>query len=210
MDTVSYFRKDPRLETERLLLRKLAPKDAADMYEYSCRPETSEYLLWSPHTHLSFTADLIRYLQNEYEIGRYFDFAVIYKENMKMIGTAGLTSIDEKNSSCEVGYVLNPDYWNKGIATEALQAVMNFAFCELNFNRVEAKYMAGNEASRHVMEKCGMTHEGIQRSKLFVKGKFRDIGVCAILRSEYLATERENLYKKCNRPGFLERLFHKN
>jgi ribosomal-protein-alanine N-acetyltransferase len=180
------------------------------MYEYACRPETSRYLLWSPHPYYSYTAELTRFLQKEYAEGRFFDFAVIWKENMKMIGTAGFTSIDEKNRCIEVGYVLNPDYWGKGIATEALTAIMNFAFCELEANRVEAKYMVGNEVSLRVMEKCGMTHEGILRGKLLVKGKFRDVGLCSILKDEYFAIERSNLYKSCNSRSLIGRLFHKN
>ena len=210
MDTTAYFRKNPRLETERLILRKISPSDAADMYEYACRPETSRYLLWSPHPYYSYTSELTRFLQKEYAEGRFFDFAVIWKEKMKMIGTAGFTSVDDKNLCIEVGYVLSPDYWGKGIATEALGAVINFAFCELGANRVEAKYMAGNEASLKVMRKCGMTFEGIQRGKLLVKGEFRDIGVCSILKDEYFATERTNLYKSCNGRSLIGRLFHKN
>jgi len=210
MELSAYFRGDPRLETERLILRKLLPSDAADMYEYACRPETSRYLLWEPHPYYSYTVELTRYLQKEYHEGKFFDFAVVLKENGKMIGTAGFTSYDSKNSCAEVGYVFNPDYWGMGIAAEALSAILNFAFCELGFNRVEAKYIAENINSLRVMEKCDMSPEGVQRQKLFIKGQYRDIGICSVLKSEYLGEKRENIFKECNRHGLLSRLFHKN
>ena len=127
-----------------------------------------------------------------------------------MIGTVGFTSCDEKNLCLEVGYVLNPEYWGRGIATEALEALLNFAFCELGANRVEAKYMIGNENSRRVMEKCKMKYEGTLRQKLLVKGSLRDVGICSLLRDEYFEKERSNIYEECNKKGLLERLFHKN
>ena len=210
MDAASYFTKNFVLETDRLIIRRIATSDASDMYEYAHKSETSQYLLWSPHPYYSYTLDLIRYLQKQYAQGKFYDLAIVFKETQKMIGTVGFTTIDEKTSCCEVGYVLNPDYWGRGIATEALNALLNFAFCELGFNRVEARYFAQNIASRRVMDKCGFTFEGIQRNKLLVKNVFRDIGVCSILSTEYFSTDRQNLYKSCNCKGLIKRLFHKN
>lgn len=202
-----YFSKNIVLETERLLLRKITSNDAYDMYEYACRPETSEYLLWSPHISVSATKNVIEAMKSDYAAERFFDFAVIYKENMKMIGTVGFTSYDEKNQCAEAGYVISPDYWYKGIAAEALSAILNFAFCELGLNRVEARYMVENLNSKRVMEKCQMTYEGCFRSKLLVKGAFRDIGVCSILASEYFSVPRENIYKKSEKGSLFSKLF---
>ena len=103
-----------------------------------------------------------------------------------MIGTCGFTALDFNHNVAEVGYVINPKYHNRGIATEALRRVMDFGFMELNAHRIEAKYMIGNDASRRVMEKCGMTFEGVRRSSMFVKGKYRDIGICSLISDEYM------------------------
>lgn len=204
-----YFSDDLKFETERLIIRKLRPTDASDMYEYSCRDETCRYLLWDKHPFYSYTAELTKHLQREYAQGRYFDLAIELKENHKMIGTVGFTQVDEKNFGCEVGYVISPDYWGRGIAAEAVNALLNFAFCQLKMKRVEAKYMVENTASRRVMEKCGMSFEGIQRSKLFVKDKFRDIGVCAILSDEYFSSPRKNIYENPEKLSLFERLARK-
>ena len=204
-----YFSDDIKLETERLILRKVKPSDAADMYEYSCRDETCRYLLWEKHPFYSYTLELTKHLQREYAQGRYLDFAIELKENHKMIGTVGFTQVDEKNFGCEAGYVISPDHWGKGIAAEALNALLNFAFCELKMKRVEAKYMVENTASRRVMEKCGMSFEGIQRSKLFVKDKFRDIGVCAVISDDYFSIPRKNIFKNPEKLSLLEKLARK-
>ena len=210
MGISAYFSKNLKLRTDRLLLRKIRTSDASDMYEYSCRPETSEYLLWDVHPYYSYTLEVAKYLQKEYSEGKCMDFAIEYKENGKMIGTVGFTSFDEKNSVAEAGYVISPDYWGKGIATEALTALLNFAFCELGVNRVEAKYIIENKPSLKVMEKCGLKPEGVLRQRMLIKGKYRDIGICSILKSEYFTVKRDNIYAENEHKGVLARLFHKN
>lgn len=180
------FSKIPTLETERLLLRRMKPSDSRDMFEYASRPEVTEYLLWEPHKNQRQTLDYLEYLQTRYRVGDFYDWAVVDKQKAKMIGTCGFTSLDFLNNSAEIGYVLNPDFWGCGIASEAVARVMSFAFLELNVHRVEAKYMVGNERSRRVMERCGMSFEGVRRASMFVKGSYRDIGICSILSEEYI------------------------
>jgi ribosomal-protein-alanine N-acetyltransferase len=102
-----------------------------------------------------------------------------------MIGTCGFTRFDYPNDCGEIGYVLNSAYHGQGIATEVVSKIIEFGFCRLELNRIEAKYMVGNEASRRVMEKNDMTFEGIQRQRMLVKGQYRDIGVCALIKSDF-------------------------
>ena len=179
------FSKIPVLETERLVLRELKKSDVSDVYEYSANPKTSEYLLWEVHRSPEYTKEFVDYVISKYKSGEYNDWALIYKPDNKMIGTCGFTKIDQENNVAEIGYVINPDYWNMGIATEAAEAVIEFAFNTMAMNRVEAKFMYGNDASLSVMKKLGMKFEGYHRDMLLVKGKYRTIGYAAILRSEY-------------------------
>lgn len=183
------FTNIPTIETERLILRKIKTSDYADMYEYSRLDEVTKYLLWSPHPDKSYTYGYIEQLQPQYRRGEFFDWAVELKSEGKMIGTCGFTALDTLHNRGEVGYVLNPAYWGRGIAPEALERVLEFAFGELGLNRVEARYMNGNVRSRRVMEKCGMTYEGTLRGHIFCKGEYRDIGVCSITRVDYSARE---------------------
>ncbi len=173
------------LFTERLVLKKITETDARDMYEYSSDPVTSRFLLWDPHPSLGFTRKYIRFIERDYRRGRFFDWGINLRDTGKMIGTCGFTDISLRHRKAEVGYVLNPAYWHKGYASEALSAVIGFGFDTLGLERLEAMYVEGNTASRTVMERCGMTFEGIRRNYLRVRGEQKDVGVCAILCSEY-------------------------
>ena len=93
--------------------------------------------------------------------------------------------ISQDNASGEVGYSLSRAHWNQGYMTEALNAVIDFGFEELHLHRIEAHFIQGNDASRHLMERVGMTFEGFARESMKIKGKYRTIGTCAILRSEF-------------------------
>ncbi|MBQ9801788.1 MAG: GNAT family N-acetyltransferase [Clostridia bacterium] len=175
----------PRLETERLLLRPMRVSDAADMFAYACDPEVTRYLLWRPHPNIEHTRSYLEYLAGRYRLGMHYEWAVILKEENRMIGTCGFVSIDCTHRKAEIGYVLNPQYRGQGLMPEAVRRVLAFGFDMLSLHRIEARYMVGNDASRHVMEKVGMTFEGVCREAMLVKGAYRDIGVCAILAPEY-------------------------
>ena len=175
----------PELETDRLLLRRMRVGDADDMYAYARRADVTEYLTWTPHPDRRYTTDYLQYLATRYRVGDFYDWGVTLRSNGRMIGTCGFTSFDFAHNSAQVGYVLNPDYWGKGIAPEALHAVMCFGFHELNLHRIEAHYIIGNDRSRRVMEKVGMSYEGTRREAMQIKGLYRDIGVCAVLRDEF-------------------------
>ena len=185
-EIIRIFRDPPVIETKRLYLRKMAKKDAADMYEYSKRRDVTEYLLWEPHDSELYTYRYLSYLQSRYRAGDFYDWAVIWRGNNKMIGTCGFTRLNIESNSAEVGYVLNPDYWGCGIAPEAVISVMRYGFAELNLHRIEARYMVGNDRSRRVMEKIGMQFEGIGRDSMHVKGKYVSVGTCSILRNEFI------------------------
>ena len=179
------FVKPPRIETDRLILRAMTKRDADDMFEYACDPNVTRYLMWSPHEDRDQTKRYLKRIEASYKKGEFYDWGVELRSERKFIGTCGITSLDLPNNTAEVGYVINPRYWNMGIATEAVGTVIGFLFDKLGFNRVEARYMTGNDASRRVMEKCGMTFEGVRRSSLFVRDGYVDVGVCAITAQDY-------------------------
>ena len=179
------FRDPPEIETPRLILRRMRKTDSADMYEYARDPAVSEYLLWQPHESEAYTRRYLNYLQTRYRAGDFHDWAVVWRDADKMIGTCGFTSFRLDANSAEIGYVLNRSYWGMGVAPEAVRAVLRFGFLELRLHRIEAHYMIGNDRSRRVMEKVGMTYEGTQRDSLFVKGRYVSVGVCAVLENEF-------------------------
>ena len=185
-DVVKKFKRMPTLHTARLTLRKMKPDDCSDMFDYARRDDVTEYLLWEPHPTKSHTKKYLEYIKSMYNDGEFYDWAVELDSEKKMIGTCDFSSFDFANNSAEVGYVINPVYHGSGYATEALIEIMAFGFMELNLHRIVARYMDGNEASRRVMDKCGMKYEGCARSSMFVKGKYRSVHTCAILSDEFI------------------------
>ena len=187
------FSNMPQLESERLLLRPLCVSDTEDMYAYAHREDVTEYLLWLPHPSPAYTRDYLSYLEQRYRLGDFYDWAVVEKASGHMIGTCGFTTIDAPNNVGEVGYVLNPDYHGLGYGTEAAERVLRFGFEELGLHRIEAKFMKGNDSSLHVMEKLGMHLEGYRLDGMLVKGKYRTIGICAMLESDFKQKMRNDL-----------------
>ena len=182
---LSLFKKIPTITTERLVLRKMLPKDAEDMYEYAQEPLTTRFLLWDPHVSIKFTQSYLKFIQTQYAASSFFDWAVTLADGGKMIGTCGFASIDTDNDAGEIGYVINPEYWGRGYATEALSRMLSFGFGVLGMHRIYVRIMSGNIASERVAKKCGMRHEATFYSSLFVKGEYRTIKYYAILREEF-------------------------
>lgn len=180
------FSKLPTFETKNLILRPMRMFDAFDIYEYARIPETSKYLTWKPHPDIEYTKNYLAFIIDKYKVGEFYEWAVVLKkEDNKMIGTCGFSRIDFSNNIGEIGYVINPEFHGNGYATEAVKAIMDFGFNKLNFNRIESKFIIGNDASFAVMKKCGMTYEGTAREAMLIKGKYCDIGTCSILKSEF-------------------------
>ena len=172
-----------RLETPRLILRPLRMSDDQDMFAYARDPEVSRHVLWSAHTSIAQTRAFLRFAIRQYrrEPG---SLAIVLKETGRMIGTVGFVWVSQENKSAEVGYSLGRAYWNRGIMTEALRAVVADGFDRLKLNRIEAQHDLDNPASGHVMAHVGMQYEGTLRKRLVNKGKFVDVALYAILRDD--------------------------
>jgi RimJ/RimL family protein N-acetyltransferase len=175
----------PILETERLLLRKITRDDAPDVFEYASDPEVPTYMSWEPHQSIQETYDYLERAMRRYQEHNPGPWAIIHRCDAKMIGTCSFSFWDREHNSSELGYVLNRRYWGQGYMSEAVRAVVAFGFRELGMNRIQARCDVPNVGSARVMEKAGMTFEGVLRQQLFEKGSYRDIKIYSILRSEW-------------------------
>ncbi len=179
-----YFSRLPVLESDRLILRSVRRQDAKDIFAYASDPEVARYVLWEPHRSLADTRSYIRYIRALYRRGFPASWAVALRESGRVIGTIGFMWYSGASCSAEVGYSFSREFWNRGLATEALSAVIRSAFASLPINRIEAQHDIRNPASGRVMEKSGMRKEGILRQRLKNKGEFIDTVLYAILRAD--------------------------
>jgi len=117
-------------------------------------------------------------------------WAIVEKASGRVIGTIRMGEYRAQHGRASVGYALARPYWNRGLTTEALRAVLRFGFDVVGLNRIFAVCYPENPASARVMEKVGMTYEGTLRDAAFEKGRYRSLKVYAILRREYDAPGR--------------------
>ena len=171
------FKNLPTFETKRLFLKKITKECVDDVWEYRSDPAVSRYLLWSPDKDKLHTETYLQYLQELYDKGKFYDFGIFLKENGKMIGTVGFTTIDLHKNEASVGYVLNSKYWGQGIATEALERIIEFGFSELEFDSLFARLMEENTASKRVLEKCGFSFSSFESKFINLKGRMEKIAI---------------------------------
>lgn len=185
------FGRLPTMLTRRLILRPVRMSDAQDLYEYSRDPEVARHVLWDAHRSIHQTRAYIRYLLRQYRSCAPGTFVIALRDTGKVIGTIGFMWVQTENRSAEVGYSLSRAYWNRGFMTEALTCVLEFGFTRLNLNRIEAQHECDNPASGHVMRNAGMKHEGTLRQRIYNKGRFADVDLYAILKSDFDPAKRE-------------------
>ena len=123
-----------------------------------------------------------------WEAGKFL--TLITSERDGLVGAVSLHN-NAAHRRGELGFWVGLPFWNRGYATEASGALLDFGFNELDLNRIQARHMTRNPSSGRVMEKLGMKPEGIQRQDTLLRGTFEDIAMHAILRSERNADRQE-------------------
>lgn len=150
----------------------------------------SKWLLAVPHPYKKSDAKWwIEHCQHNYRKRKHdgYEFAIELKSESKLIGGIGLSKIKPDQGTATIGYWINPKYQRKGYGSEALKAVLDFAFNELKLRRIEAEVFVGNPSSGKLLEKFGAKKEGLKRKAKICKadGKIKDEFVYGLLKEEY-------------------------
>jgi len=167
------------IETIRLILRRFEVEDAHNMfYNWASDPVVCKFLSWGPHKDITVTEKRLKDLVNNYGFDDTYNWAIFSKQKNQVVGSISVEISDEKSSSCEVGYCISKEFWNYGMMTEALIAVMHYLFHEVGYQRIQAKHDVLNGASGRVMQKAGMQFEGIlQHVSRRRDGSYCDVAV---------------------------------
>ena len=176
------------LETERLILRKFTMDDVTDVYNnWLSDPDVAMYMQWDAHTDVKQTHDWVAgYYVANYDKHNFYRWAIALKVDNNAIGSVGFNIEKEYDSVADVSYALCKRFWNKGIMSEALKAVVAFAFDEVKINRLEAFHAVSNPGSGRVLQKAGMKYEGHARQKYRNRQRgFEDCNMYAIIADEY-------------------------
>ncbi|MGE6204531.1 GNAT family N-acetyltransferase [Guptibacillus hwajinpoensis] len=178
----------PHLETEHFNLRKIHEHDIPAIFEYGSNPNVSEHVSWETHQSIEDTRGFVEMILDGYRQKNKALWGMELKSTGQLVGTIDFVTIQEKHRKAEIGYVLAEDCWGKGYMTEAAQKIIAYGFNELELERIQARCFVANKGSARVMEKAGMTFEGIMRRAMFAKGKFHDLKIYSILSDEWKAT----------------------
>ncbi len=147
----------PQIETPRLRLRQV---QLSDLENYHTRltsdPEVARYMLWEANPDIAHTAATIRRIREGYANGTRYHWAIALREEDALIGTVALLRFDQEKNACSFAYMLGRAFWGRGLGTEALKAVLDFAFTQMEVTTVEADHFVDNPASGAVMRKVGM------------------------------------------------------
>lgn len=174
----------PVLQTARLTLRPLEPSDAARVAELAGDREIARNTESIAHPYTEEDArDFIARVREDIEAGRAAVLAIFLGDEGALVGAAGL-EFETSHGRARLGYWIGRPYWDHGFATEAVQALVDWGFEETGFDRIYAEAFSRNPASRRVLEKIGMAHEGTLRRHFEKWGEKLDLEIYGILRDE--------------------------
>lgn len=173
------------IETERLILRTWRLDDFGDFYEYASNPSVGPSAGWKPHNDRMESLNiLISFIQGD-EV-----FAIEDKVSGRAIGSVGLHPDRKRNNPNVrmIGYVLSEPYWGRGLALEAVHAVLDYAFNDLNLSMVSVYHFPFNQKSKRVIEKAGFTFEGVLReASILPSGEVVDDICYSLTKEEFIS-----------------------
>ena len=182
----------PRMETDRLALRPISPGDSAAIQSAASRRAVSDTMISIPHPYPHDEAQ--RFVSRQlaaWETGHAFVFVIETQIKKEFLGIIEIRDIERDHSQAELSFWLKPEAWGCGCMSEALQAIVCYAFESLDLNRLYAYHMVRNPGSGMVLRKNGFTREGVLRQRVRKWGVFEDVALCAILNENWQESENE-------------------
>lgn len=178
------------MRSRRLVIRDFVPGDLGALHAYSERREVTKHLLWGPNSVEQSRATLAEFMTQQGANPRLRYDLALGLPGGKAIGAVSIHLDDIRLGNAEIGYVLHSDYWGGGFAFEAVQALTAHIFEHWPLNRVWARCLESNKASRRLLERLGMRHEGTLLRAERIEGEWHNVLMYALLADEWLAGDR--------------------
>lgn len=172
----------PDIKTSRLLLRKMAPDDAAALLFLRSDDTVMQYIDREKTKSVEEATAFIEKINTSIDNNESIMWAIALQDKPEtMIGTICFWNIAAAHYRAEVGYMLHPDFWNKGLMKEALLAVIDFGFNEMKLHSIEGRINPENAVSGILLEKTGFIREAYYKEDFYFRGKFIDTAVYSLL-----------------------------
>jgi RimJ/RimL family protein N-acetyltransferase len=175
----------PVLDTPRLELRPLVETDVPALFAIYSNPEAMRYWSRGPMTDIKEAADLLDEIDRLCGAGTLYEWGIARREDDRVIGTCTLHRIERDHRRAEIGYILHRDFWGRGLAHEALVALVGHAFGAMALHRLEADIDPRNAASIRLVERLGFKLEGHLRERYRVGGEVQDSLIYGLLAPEW-------------------------
>ena len=174
----------PVIIGKNITLREINENDKEDFFGIFGSDEILKYYGMKAYKTEEDSFGLMKRMINLFNTKRGIRWAITQTKSKKLIGTIGYKYWDTRSKKGEISYEIQKEFWNKGIATEAISCVVKFGF-KNGLNRIEAWDMEENAASKKVLQKNSFVHEGTLRQHIYWNGKFHNIEWFSILKNEY-------------------------
>jgi RimJ/RimL family protein N-acetyltransferase len=176
------------LEGDRIVLREFVFADWTAVHEWARRPETCRYQAWGPNTpdETRAHAEQVRHAATQQPRGDY-TLAAALRTDGRVIGSGSLFLRNERFRTGEIAYVVHPDHWRQGLATEIATLLLRCGFEAFRLHRIYATCDPRNTGSGRVLRKLGMVHEGRLRHTMLIRDGWRDSDMYGILEHEWIA-----------------------
>ena len=188
LDLTTAFETFPVLETERFLLRAVTSNDVDDIFRIMSDPRVKRYFGSLPMVAPVEAEQRVQRIQTAFQEHSGIRWAIADRANGQLIGTAGFWRLIKPHFRAEVGYELAPEWWGRGVMTEALGALLGFGFTRMGLHSIEAQIHPDNSASRRVLEKLGFVQEGYLRENFYdpIEARFTDTAVFSLLSAAWM------------------------
>jgi len=181
----------PTLTTPRLILRQINAGDAADLLSMNSDPEVLKYDVDPPMKDIPEALAEIEKYAKSFTDKQSIGWGVCLQSNNRLIGDFVFFFYNQAYYKTDLGYRLAQTYWQQGYGTEALRAIIQFAFETLHLHRINVDTRMDNLASVHLMEKVGFTHEGVRRECVRnADGSYQSWGLYGMLEEEYFLLKK--------------------
>jgi ribosomal-protein-alanine N-acetyltransferase len=160
-------------------------EDAEAMHAFKSDPAATRFFGQDPHSDLEQTRRWVRSVLEGRKNGTSITWAITFREDGQVIGECCLWNIDRESKRAELGYELLRSQWKRGLMNEALIAVLDHGFTQMELNRIEANPLSINLPSQRVLARLGFKHEGTLRTRYFYNGQWHDEMWFGLLREEW-------------------------
>jgi len=175
----------PILKTNRLVLRQINESDANSILNYLSDKEVMKFYGLEPFQTIEDALDEISWYQSILNEKTGIRWGITLKEENEVIGSCGFLNMVPQHARTDIGYELDKRYWGKGIASEAMGAIIKYGFEYLHFQRIQALIEPPNIPSQKLAERHGFMKEGLLRNYEFTGGKFDDLYMYSLLKQDF-------------------------